>query len=125
MSAKHRILVVDDEPDIADLFSMLLESRGHACQIAATGSEALAQVAAFQPTVILLDIGLPDFDGYRIARHVRLHHGNSIYIAAVTGWGQREDRDRALEAGIDEHFTKPVDSTLLLDMLARAAKPRA
>jgi CheY-like chemotaxis protein len=75
--------------------------------------------------VILLDIGLPDFDGYRIARHVRLNYGNSIYIAAVTGWGQREDRDRALEAGIDEHFTKPVDSAVLLDMLARAAKPRA
>jgi CheY-like chemotaxis protein len=54
-----------------------------------------------------------------------LNYGNSIYIAAVTGWGQREDRDRALEAGIDEHFTKPVDSAVLLDMLARAAKPRA
>lgn len=118
------ILVVDDERDIADLFAMLLEAHGHQCAVASTGSHALEWLSTNRADVILLDIGLPDLDGYQVAQSVRASHGDSVYIAAVTGWGKAEDRERALAAGIDQHLTKPVDQASLLDVLSRALDRR-
>jgi CheY-like chemotaxis protein len=114
-------LVVDDEPDIVALFSMLLERRGFACESAATGARALELVESWRPTVMLLDIGLPDLDGYAIAQRVRAAHGQAIFLAAVTGWGKREDKERAYRAGFDIHVTKPIDELKLLDILLRAS----
>ncbi len=117
-----RILLVDDEADIVELFSMVLERRGHSCAIASTGHHALELVESFRPHLLLLDIGLPDIDGYQVARQVRASRGNTIFIAAVTGWGKREDREKAFAAGIDTHLTKPVNEGALLEVLARVAR---
>lgn len=121
-SCGHRILVVDDEADIVDLFAMLLALHGHHCRGARTGSQAIELIASFDPTVILLDIALPDVDGYQIARHVRTTRGREIFIAAVTGWGQLEDRESAYAAGFDLHVTKPVGEATLLDIVSRATR---
>jgi CheY-like chemotaxis protein len=80
--------------------------------------------AAFRPDVVLLDIGLPKMNGYEAARHIRRRPwGRPMTLIAVTGWGQEEDRRRALEAGCDEHLTKPVDPAALEKLLAVLAVP--
>jgi CheY-like chemotaxis protein len=117
-----RILIVDDEADNTDLLALLLEAWGHECERAYTGADALELIPIFKPALILLDIGLPDLDGCRVASLVRERHGESIYIAAITGWGKDSDRDRALAAGINEHLAKPVERPTLIDLLDRAAR---
>ena len=105
-----RVLVVDDYPDSAEVASMLLTMHGYECRIATTGQEALDQAAAFEPDIVLLDIGLPDITGYEVARTLRARAGGRpLYIAAVTGWGQPADRAKAFAAGFDNHVTKPAD----------------
>ena len=87
----------------------MLERDGHAVRTAPDGVEALTVAAAFQPEVVLLDIGMPRLNGYDVARSLRrLPFGSSILIAAVTGWGQPQDHERSRAAGIDRHFRKPV-----------------
>ncbi len=123
-SAVHRILIVDDEADTTDLLALLLEAWGHECERAYTGARALELIPTFEPNVILLDIGLPDLDGCRIAALVRERYGESIYIAAITGWGEDEARVRSVAVGINEHLSKPVARPKLLDVLDRAARHR-
>lgn len=120
-SAVHRILIVDDEADTTDVLAMLLEAWGHHCERAYTGARALELIPTFEPNLILLDIGLPDLDGCRVAAIVRERYGESIYIAAITGW---EDRGRSVAAGINEHVSKPVERPTLLGVLDRAARHR-
>ena len=114
-----KILVVDDNRDAADSCATLLELSGHHVETAYTGRDALKLAETFRPHALLLDIGLPDFDGYRLAATIRAAPwGRNIFLIAVTGWGQQEDRQRAFEAGCDHHLTKPiapetVDSLLL------------
>jgi PAS domain S-box-containing protein len=104
-----RILVVDDNRDAADACASLLELSGHHVQTAYTGRRALELAEAFRPHALLLDIGLPDFNGYELATKIRaLPWGRGVMLIAVTGWGQEEDRARALEAGCDHHLTKPI-----------------
>lgn len=118
-ATRLRVLLVDDYPDSAETASMLLALHGYDCRIATTGGEALEQAAAFEPDVVILDIGLPDMSGYEVARMLRAHAGTrSIYLAAVTGWGKPEDRDRAFAAGFDCYVTKPAD----LDKLSMIVK---
>ncbi|NML42528.1 response regulator [Ramlibacter sp. G-1-2-2] len=108
--ASRRVLVVDDNVDAADTLSQLLEVLGHTPTTANDGASALARFDAAQPEVVLLDIGLPDMDGYEVARSIRQRvGGDSVRLVALTGWGQAEDKRRAVEAGFDEHWTKPVD----------------
>ncbi|MGE0462051.1 MAG: ATP-binding protein [Vicinamibacterales bacterium] len=115
----RRVLVVDDEPDSALTLAMLLQLRGHQAEVAHDGAEALAQAVAFEPDVVLLDIGLPGMDGYDVCRHLRERpRGRSMFIVALTGWGQEEDRRRTREAGFDLHLVKPVDPEELLRVLA-------
>jgi CheY-like chemotaxis protein len=76
--------------------------------------------------VIFLDIGLPVMNGYAVARTLRgMPEFNHVHIAAVTGWGQEEDRQKAREAGCDRHFTKPLDPAMLEDLLATIGQPRS
>jgi CheY-like chemotaxis protein len=104
------VLVVDDYPDSAEVASMLLTLHGYECRVATTGQEALDQAAAFEPDIVLLDIGLPDITGYEVARTLRARAGaRPLYIAAVTGWGQPADRAKAFASGFDHHVTKPAD----------------
>jgi len=104
-----RILIVDDNRDAADTCAALLALSGHHVQTAYTGCDALDGAAAFRPHAILLDIGLPDLDGYTLAKHIRATTwGRQALLIAVTGWGQSEDKRRAHEAGFDHHLAKPV-----------------
>jgi signal transduction histidine kinase/ActR/RegA family two-component response regulator len=108
--AQRRVLIVDDNHDAAELLASMLTAAGHIAQTAADGPEALAMLDSFTPDVAVLDIGLPVMDGYELARRVRAHPtAGGAVLFALTGYGQDADRRRALEAGFDRHFVKPVD----------------
>jgi PAS domain S-box-containing protein len=114
-----RILVVDDLRDAAESLAMVLTLWGHETRVAHDGLAAVEAAEAFRPTVILLDIGLPLLNGYEVARRIRAQPwGEQMVIIALTGWGQEEDRRRALEGGCNHHLTKPVDPTVLAALLA-------
>jgi len=120
---KVRVLIVDDYPDSAETSAMLLELFGHECRTAVTGQDALAQAASFDPDIVILDIGLPDISGYEVARALRAQaRDRPLYLAAVTGWGQPEDRVRALAAGFDLHVLKPTDGAKIQDILRLAVQ---
>lgn len=117
--SKCRILVVDDNRDTADSLSMMLRLMGHDLRTAYDGLEAVQAAATFRPHVVLLDIGLPKMNGYEAARSIRGQPwGTTMALIAVTGWGQEQDKRRALEAGFDHHLTKPVDVAVLNKQLA-------
>jgi PAS domain S-box-containing protein len=116
--AKRRILVVDDNKDSADSLSMMLGITGMDVRTAYDGLEAVAAAAAFNPDVVLLDIGLPKLNGYEAARRIREQPwGKDMVLVAVTGWGQEEDRRRSQEAGFNAHMVKPVDPAALQQLL--------
>jgi CheY-like chemotaxis protein len=98
---------------------MLLKRAGHEVRVAHDGLQAVEGAAAFQPDVILLDIGLPGLNGYEAARRIReQQRDKDLTLVAVTGWGQEEDRHRSEEAGFDAHIVKPVDFAALTRLLA-------
>jgi signal transduction histidine kinase/DNA-binding response OmpR family regulator len=106
----RRVLVVDDNFDAAESTAAFLRLEGHEVKTVGDGAEALASVPVFAPHVIVLDIGLPGLDGYAVARQLRERGDTShMLLIAVTGYGQREDRERAMEAGFDYHFVKPTN----------------
>ena len=108
--ASHRILVVDDSRDAAHSLAMLLESLGADVRTATDGSAALDELEAYQPSLMLLDIGMPGMDGFEVARRARQRlDSRGLTVIALSGWGQDEDRRRSREAGIDYHMVKPVD----------------
>jgi PAS domain S-box-containing protein len=113
-----KILVVDDNRDAADACATLLELSGYHVQTAYTGRRALELAETFRPHALLLDIGLPDLDGYQLARKLRAAPwGRGIILIAVTGWGQEEDRRRAFDAGFDHHMTKPIAAEAVESLL--------
>jgi PAS domain S-box-containing protein len=113
-----RILIVDDNVDAADSIAMLLRMEGHQTRSVNTARAALLAVPDFQPEVVLLDIGLPEMDGYEVARRLRANNGkHRIRLVAVTGYGQPADRRRAEQAGFDEHMVKPVEPMALQNFL--------
>jgi CheY-like chemotaxis protein len=96
---------------------------GHITRLAHDGATAITLASEFAPNVILLDIGLPVMNGYTVARALREQAAfNHVHIAAVTGWGQEEDRRKAREAGFDSHFTKPLSPAVLEDLLGAVAQ---
>ena len=118
-----KILVVDDNRDAADTCAMLLEASGHHVQTAYTGRQALELARTFHPHALLLDIGLPDIDGYKLARQIRATvWGRSAVLVAVTGWGQAEDRLRAVGAGFDQHLVKPISAEMVESTLQSVAR---
>ena len=105
-----RVLVVDDNFDTAETMALALELFGCETRMAHTATDALEVAAEFAPDVALLDIGLPDYNGYELARRLRaLPRGLDTTLIAATGWGQDKDRTLALDAGFDHHLTKPID----------------
>ncbi len=115
---KSRILVVDDNRDAAESLAMLLRLMGHDTHTSHDGLEAIQAAATFRPEVVLLDIGLPNMDGYEVARHIRQRPwGRHILLTALTGWGQDGDKRRSMLAGFDHHLTKPVDPASLMKLL--------
>jgi PAS domain S-box-containing protein len=116
--AAHRILLIDDNRDAADSLGMLLELLGAEVRTVYDGPAALAALATGAPTAVLLDIGMPDMDGYEVARHIRSEPRlKGVPLIALTGWGQEEDRRRARAAGFDHHLVKPVDIDALQALL--------
>jgi PAS domain S-box-containing protein len=109
-----RVLVADDNRDGADSCATLLELSGHTVVTAYNGREAFETAEQFRPDVALLDIGMPELNGYELARKIREQRwGGAIVLLAITGWGQEEDRRRALAAGFDHHLAKPIDPNQL------------
>ena len=111
-----KILVVDDNQDAADALAMLLSFEGHAVKVLYEPLEAMALASTFAPHAILLDIGLPGMDGYEVARRLRAA-GSRACLVALTGYGQKEDIDRAMTAGFDAHIAKPVELVKLEGVL--------
>jgi CheY-like chemotaxis protein len=118
-ATRHRLLIVDDLEDNADTLAMLLELKGHEVHTAYDGDEAIAAAEKFQPEVVLLDIGMPKLNGYDACRHIRRQPwGKGMFLIALTGWGQDDDRRLAEEAGFNHHLVKPADPAALLQLLA-------
>ena len=118
VTVERRILVVDDNYDSADSMAMFLRIMGHEVRTAHDGLAALEVAEEFQPQVILLDVGLPGLNGYKVAQRIRERRGADVVLIALTGWGQEEDRRRSKEAGLDYHLTKPIEFDHLTRLLA-------
>jgi len=114
-----QVLVVDDDKDGADTLALLLRLGGHQVQVAYSGEIGLLTAQQQSPDVILLDLGLPRMDGYRVIERLRQQdHTKDALIIAVTGHGLPSDRQRSKEAGFDLHLLKPVNTQKLLRLLA-------
>jgi PAS domain S-box-containing protein len=122
----HRLLVVDDNVDSAKTLAALLRLKGHDVQTAFDGISAIEMAKQHRPQMIFLDIGMPGMDGYEVARRVRNDSDlKSIVLAAVTGWGQQEDRRRSAEAGFDHHLVKPLISSDIEELLMNLETEKA
>lgn len=113
-----RILIAEDNRDSADSLKALLEALGHEAHISCDGESAVRSAAELRPDVIVMDIGLPGFNGYEAARQIRaIKPALAALIVALTGWGQHSDRMKSAEAGIDHHLVKPLDLAALKQIL--------
>ena len=115
-----RVLCVDDEQQLVNTLARLLKAMGHEAHVAYDGATALGAARTLRPEIVLLDVGLPQTDGYEIAR--RLRASNTVpgmRLVALTGYGREEDRERARAAGFDDHLLKPADLAALQELLGR------
>lgn len=120
---QRRILVVEDNPDVAEVTAELLSLDGQLVTVATTGVDALAAFDRLHPEIVLLDLGLPDMTGYDLARVLRARPaGAEAVLVSISGWGGPEVEARAAEAGIDRHLTKPV-TRAQLSRLSRGSAP--
>lgn len=118
LADNKRILVIDDNVDATDSLSLLLEFSGHTTDKAYDGVSGIKTAEEFKPEIILLDIGLPDINGYEVAKKIRQSPwGKSMYLIATTGWGQDKDKQLAIDAGFDKHLTKPINFQELNSLL--------
>lgn len=112
------MLVVDDNRDSADTMAMLLEFEGHRTLVAYDGRQAVELAMAERPAVVLLDIGLPNMNGYDACQAMRQNGLENALIVAMTGYGHDDDRRKSREAGFDAHLVKPVELSTLRELLA-------
>jgi CheY-like chemotaxis protein len=118
-----RVLVIDDNVDAASALELLLLELGHLVRVAYTGPTGLAAALDCRPHVVLLDIGLPELDGWEVAKRIRQHPIlRGAVLVAVTGYGQNTDRQRARKVGFDHYFVKPVDLKKLRQILVAVSK---
>jgi signal transduction histidine kinase len=116
---RHRVLIVDDNVDAATMLSMLLDAAGHITHVVNDSTLAVSAARGFRPDVAFLDLGMPQLDGYEVARQLRDHPELArTVLVALTGWGAEEDRERSRAAGFDHHLTKPVPVRAIQEMLA-------
>jgi signal transduction histidine kinase len=115
-----RVVVVEDNEDIRALMKEMLEDAGHDVTCAENGSTGLAQILSLAPDVAFVDIGLPEIDGFEVARQARAA-GSSVHLVALTGYGQADDREKARRAGFDQHLTKPVGGEDVVSAILRAS----
>jgi CheY-like chemotaxis protein/anti-sigma regulatory factor (Ser/Thr protein kinase) len=120
----HRLLVVDDNRDAANSLAVLLRLQGHEVRVAHDGPAALELVKVYRPELVFLDIGMPGMDGYEVARRLRSQPGlEKVRLAALTGWGQNEDRRRTAKAGFDHHLVKPPELSVIDGLLSDLKRP--
>ena len=116
---------MDDNQDAADSLAMLLRLQGHEVRVAYSGMAALEMTKTYTPDVVFLDIGMPGMDGYEVARRIRQQPGlEKVVLAALTGWGQKEDRRRTAEAGFNHHLVKPPEPKAVESILSSLPKPK-
>ena len=117
-TAGRKILVVDDQVDAAETLAMLLRLEGHEVEVAHSGNDALAAIAAFNPSMVFLDIGLPDMNGYEVGKQIRQRTPSAeVFLVALTGYGEAEDRQLSADAGFDYHLVKPATLAALNEIL--------
>lgn len=124
-AAGPRVLLVDDNRDAAELLHELLTLRGYRASVAFDAPSALALLREERFDLGVFDIGMPVIDGYELVRRVRDRVGDAMGIVALTGYGQPEDRRRALKAGFDHHLVKPVRPSLLIETLRKLGGEKA
>ncbi|PQV62842.1 Signal transduction histidine kinase [Abditibacterium utsteinense] len=117
----RRVLLVEDNDDAREILGILLKMSGHHVDCASDGQEGVEKAIELRPEIALVDIGLPILDGYQVAAQLRAALGSDIFLIALTGYGQPEDKQRALDAGFDEHMTKPVEPARLHELLRKVA----
>ena len=115
---RHRILVVEDNADNREMMRILLESAGHQVHDTGDGVSGVEAAVQLAPDTVLVDIGLPGIDGYEVARRIRAKLRDRCRLIALSGYGQQKDRERAFDAGFDDHLLKPVDPARLLEVLS-------
>ena len=121
-AASRRILVVDDNREAVEMLKMLLDTTGNPAHYAYDGLEAVKVAEEIRPDLILLDIGMPNLNGYDTCRRIREQPwGKEMVIVALTGLGHDDDRLKSRQSGFDMHLVKPVDPELLLTVLAASA----
>jgi two-component system, sensor histidine kinase len=123
-SPQKSVLVIEDNDDARAALVALLELEGYVVEDAAEGQQGIEIVRAKHPDIALVDIGLPGIDGYEVGRRIRALPGPAIYLVALTGYGQPEDRQRTVDAGFDAHLVKPVDPSDLTALISRGTPDR-
>lgn len=120
-TSARRVVVIDDDRDVADSLAMLLELLGCDVKTAYSGTAGVSLVTDFAPSVVFLDLGMPDINGFETARRIRAEPaGQQTLLIALTGWGQDADKRRTREAGFDRHLVKPADISALEEILTSA-----
>jgi len=115
----ERILVVDDDHATADMQAMLISTLGYEAKAVYSGQEAVEQIATYEPDMALIDIGMPERDGYDTVAGIRQQPGGThVILVAVTGWSRDEDKRRAYESGFDLHVSKPMRVETLRELIA-------
>jgi CheY-like chemotaxis protein/anti-sigma regulatory factor (Ser/Thr protein kinase) len=117
VATRRRVLLVEDQVDAREMMRFALELAGHYVTEASDGPSAVAAVADTNPQIAFVDIGLPGFNGYEVARRVRAMRGRAIVLVALTGYGQPSDREQSEGAGFDHHLVKPVDLDRVIELL--------
>jgi CheY-like chemotaxis protein len=121
-----RIMIVDDHVDAADSLGLLLELRGATVAVLHDGPSGLARLDDFMPDAIMLDLGMPEMDGFEVARQIRLRpEFREVVLIAQTGWGTQEMREQSQQAGFHHHLVKPGNFEALIALLARIRDRRA
>jgi two-component system CheB/CheR fusion protein len=113
----NTLVLVEDQDDSREMLATLLEHAGFAVHAVANGEEAVDVIRSARPQVAVIDIGLPGIDGREVARRVREQGGSTVFMVALTGYGQQQDRESVLRAGFDQHLVKPVDADTLLEVI--------
>ncbi|HEX4460218.1 MAG TPA: CheR family methyltransferase [Polyangia bacterium] len=126
MSDPQRLVLVEDQEDSRLLLQTILEDAGYSVAAAADGQAAVDLISRERPAIALVDIGLPIMNGYEVARRIRRLFGpNDIFLVALTGYGQQQDREAVMDAGFDQHIVKPIDASSLIEVLHSRQKLRA
>ena len=112
-----RVLLIEDDADVREVLQLSLEAGGQSISVAGSGAEGLALAETLRPDIVLVDLKLPDLDGFEVARRLRERRGRDVRLVALTGFTRPVDREATAAAGFDNHLTKPVDAGAILALL--------